>query len=234
MTATIEEIQRGDCLPINEVFQTLQGEASFTGTPALFIRLQGCPVGCSFCDTKHTWDLRQADRIAVDDMLCKVDPAQSYALVAPEHLAGLVDSFQARHVVITGGEPCLFDLTEFCLSVERSGRTVQIETSGTAEVRVSPRAWVTLSPKIGMAGGLSVRRDAVRRANEIKMPVGRPADVEALLEFLAAHDVQASDRRLIWLQPLSRSPKATALCIEAATRLGFRVSVQMHAFIGVR
>ena len=42
--------------PINEMFQTLQGEGYFTGVPAIFIRLQGCPVGCAWCDTKHTWD----------------------------------------------------------------------------------------------------------------------------------------------------------------------------------
>lgn len=42
--------------PINEMFQTLQGEGYFTGVPAIFIRLQGCPVGCARCDTKHTRD----------------------------------------------------------------------------------------------------------------------------------------------------------------------------------
>ncbi len=42
--------------PINEMFQTLQGEGYFTGVPAIFIRLQGCPVGCARCDTKHTWE----------------------------------------------------------------------------------------------------------------------------------------------------------------------------------
>ncbi|MBN0735034.1 7-carboxy-7-deazaguanine synthase QueE, partial [Pseudomonas aeruginosa] len=47
--------------PINEMFQTLQGEGYFTGVPAIFIRLQGCPVGCAWCDTKHTWD-KLADR----------------------------------------------------------------------------------------------------------------------------------------------------------------------------
>ena len=42
-------------LKINEIFDTIQGEAFYTGTPATFIRLQGCPVGCHWCDTKHTW-----------------------------------------------------------------------------------------------------------------------------------------------------------------------------------
>ena len=41
--------------PINEIFQTIQGEGVFTGLPAIFVRLQGCPVGCPWCDTRHTW-----------------------------------------------------------------------------------------------------------------------------------------------------------------------------------
>lgn len=42
--------------PINQVFQTIQGKGYFTGVAAIFIRLQGCPVRCSWCDNKHTWD----------------------------------------------------------------------------------------------------------------------------------------------------------------------------------
>ncbi len=42
---------------VNEIFETIQGEATYTGTPAVFVRLQGCPVGCPWCDTKHTWDV---------------------------------------------------------------------------------------------------------------------------------------------------------------------------------
>jgi len=56
--------------PINEMFQTLQGEGYFTGVPAIFIRLQGCPVGCAWCDTKHTWD-KLADReVSLFSILC--------------------------------------------------------------------------------------------------------------------------------------------------------------------
>ena len=43
--------------PVNEIFQSIQGEATFTGTPSIFVRLQGCPVGCAWCDTKHTWEI---------------------------------------------------------------------------------------------------------------------------------------------------------------------------------
>ena len=48
---------------INEIFETIQGEGHFTGIPSIFIRLQGCPVGCSWCDTKHSWFVNEENRI---------------------------------------------------------------------------------------------------------------------------------------------------------------------------
>ena len=57
-------------LKINEIFDTIQGEAYFTGTPATFIRLQGCPVGCNWCDTKHTGSEGvEKLKIEIDEML---------------------------------------------------------------------------------------------------------------------------------------------------------------------
>lgn len=57
--------------PINEIFQTIQGEGVFTGVPAVFIRLQGCPVGCSWCDTKQTWDKEPAKETTLGDIALK-------------------------------------------------------------------------------------------------------------------------------------------------------------------
>lgn len=68
--------------PINEMFQTLQGEGYFTGVPAIFIRLQGCPVGCAWCDTKHTWD-KLADReVSLFSILAKTKESDNGARAA--------------------------------------------------------------------------------------------------------------------------------------------------------
>jgi len=217
-------------LPVNEIFQSIQGEARWAGTPSVFIRLQGCAVGCPWCDTRHTWTLAAGDEISVAAMLTKTRDAATFARLGADELVALVAAFQARHVVITGGEPCERDLTELTEKLIALGRGVQIETSGTEAVRVAAGTWVTVSPKFDMPGGRRVRDDALARADEWKIPVGKQADIDAALAALA-------DRprpREIWLQPLSRNPKATELCIAGATRLDFRVSVQIHQFLGLR
>lgn len=56
---------------INEIFETIQGEASFTGTPSIFLRLQGCPVGCAWCDTKQTWEVDDVYKVSLDDTVEK-------------------------------------------------------------------------------------------------------------------------------------------------------------------
>lgn len=218
-------------LPVNEIFETIQGEATFTGMPAMFVRLQGCVVGCPWCDTKHTWSLDPANRVSATDMLNKRSDAPTYAALAPGELMNVIEKGWPRHVVITGGEPCEYDLTQLTAAIIEGGRTVQIETSGTREVNADRRAWITLSPKIDMPGGLPLLESAMVRADELKMPVGKPADVVRLRTLLNDHPGFIG---AVWLQPLSQNEKATQLCVEAATVNGWRVSIQTHKFIGVR
>lgn len=225
-------------LPISEVFESVQGEAGWTGTPAVFIRLQGCPVSCGFCDTKHTWNVDPAQEIPAPEMMAKAEDAPTFARMGAMELARhVLGTMRARHIVITGGEPALYDLRPLSEILIEAGRTVQLETSGTHEIRIDPRAFVTVSPKIGMPGGYEVRDDAMARADEIKMPVGKPADVERLRDLVSpvmARKGWLDQIPRIWLQPLSQSAKATALCVEAATANGWRISVQTHKYLGVR
>lgn len=213
--------------PVSQVFFTLQGEARYTGTPATFIRLQGCPVGCGWCDTKYTWEVDEAHATTLGNVLAKggstETPAWAWATV--DDLCKLADT---RHVVITGGEPCLYDLHPLADALHRTC-SVQIETSGTREIKAPSRTWVTVSPKINMPGGFKVREDALRRADEIKFPVGKARDLDVLREHVLPYVLC----NLIWLQPLSQSPKATQLCIDAARREGWRVSIQTHKYIGL-
>ncbi|MCA6943278.1 7-carboxy-7-deazaguanine synthase QueE [Pectobacterium polaris] len=219
--------------PINEMFQTLQGEGYFTGVPAVFVRLQGCPVGCSWCDTKHTWDKLAERETSLDQVLVKTEESDAWgAASADDILARMVQQgYTARHIVITGGEPCIHDLAPLTLQLEKQGFNCQIETSGTHEVRCSPKTWVTVSPKVNMRGGMKVLDQALQRADEIKHPVARERDIEALDALLARLDDDKP--RIVALQPISQKDDATKLCIETCIARNWRLSMQTHKYLNI-
>ncbi len=218
--------------PINEIFYTLQGEASFVGQPSVFIRLQGCNVGCAFCDTKHTWELDTANQLETARITEKTGDRLGWAYFTQDEILSEIAKYPTcRHIVFTGGEPAMHDLRELIAILEDQGYTTQIETSGTEILKVSNKTWVTLSPKIDMPGNKAVLAENVARANEIKMPVGKTQDIEKLKQFLQQYAI--SDK-LIWLQPLSCKENPTKLCIEAALANNWRLSAQVHKYINIR
>ncbi|MBU2871298.1 7-carboxy-7-deazaguanine synthase QueE [Colwellia sp. E2M01] len=217
---------------INELFETIQGEGSFTGQPSIFIRLQGCPVGCSWCDTKHTWDISLDDEVTAETMLTKSEETQHWANFTPEDILALVNDkkFNAKHIVITGGEPCMVDLTPLCELFEQRGYSTQIETSGTFEIITTEKSWVTVSPKVNMRGGYKILNSAMARANEIKHPVATEQHVDDLKALLAEHQVIDTP---IYLQPISQKKRATELAIATCIANNWRLSVQVHKYIGI-
>ena len=98
--------------PINEIFQTIQGEGVFTGLPAIFVRLQGCPVGCPWCDTRHTWVVDPARQVPVSQVLdCSNETDGWSPMSGAQVLASFAElGYRAKPVVITGGVPCLHDM----------------------------------------------------------------------------------------------------------------------------
>jgi 7-carboxy-7-deazaguanine synthase len=217
---------------INELFETIQGEGSFTGQPSIFIRLQGCPVGCSWCDTKHTWDIELKDQVSPDVMFNKTEETVQWSNFTAEDILALVKDkqFRAKHIVITGGEPCMVDLTPLCESFEQEGYSMQIETSGTFEIVTTEKCWVTVSPKINMRGGYKVLASAMLRANEIKHPVATEQHVDDLKTLLAKHKIENTP---IYLQPISQKQRATELAIATCIANNWRLSVQVHKYIGI-
>jgi len=219
--------------PINEIFQSLQGEGVFTGYPSIFLRLQGCPVGCPWCDTQQAWDKRDEAEIPVLDLASKRQPSDSWAAMTAAQLLDYFQQqgYQTRHVVITGGEPCLYDLNPLTDSLAQHGYTLQIETSGTFEVNASDASWVTVSPKIDMKGGYAIKPQAMARANEIKHPVAREKDIQQLKALLASHPV--GEDVVICLQPVSQKKSATALCVQHCIENNWRLSLQTHKYLGI-
>jgi 7-carboxy-7-deazaguanine synthase len=220
-------------LKVNEVFESLQGEGSFTGVPSIFVRLQGCPVGCSWCDTKHTWEISLEEEVTVDTVMQQDYESAEWFFATTESLFALFDKqgYLAKHIVLTGGEPCMYDLTEFTRLAHIRGYSTQIETSGTFEILTSTETWVTVSPKINMQGGYKMRSDALSRANEIKHPVAMQKHIDELDLLLASMDQSALP--LIYLQPISQQKRATDLAVKTCIQRNWRLSLQMHKYIGL-
>lgn len=217
---------------INEIFETIQGEASFTGTPSIFVRLQGCPVGCAWCDTKQTWHTDDTFLVSLDETVEKKADSDHFADCTAHDILDLIANkgYQAKHIVITGGEPCMYDLNPLCDLFHERGFSTQIETSGTFEVLAPETTWVTVSPKINMRGGYPVLTSVMQRANEIKHPVAMMRHVEeldALLSETNTHD------KLVYLQPISQKAKATKLAVDVCIAKNWRLSVQVHKYLGI-
>ncbi|MBW3731665.1 7-carboxy-7-deazaguanine synthase QueE [Aeromonas dhakensis] len=219
--------------PINEIFQTIQGEGVFTGLPAIFVRLQGCPVGCPWCDTRHTWVVDPAREVGVQAVLDCSNESDGWSKMSTAQILASFQQlgYQARHVVITGGEPCLYDLQDLSAALIAAGYQVQIETSGTSEIKTHEQTWVTVSPKINMKGGLPVLVSALERANEIKHPVATERHVEELDALLAT--ARLRDDVVIALQPISQKPRATQLAMATCIARNWRLSIQTHKYLDI-
>jgi 7-carboxy-7-deazaguanine synthase len=189
---------------INEQFFSIQGEGHFTGTPSWFIRLQGCAVGCPWCDSKSTWE-STGPVIKLGDIL-----------------RGL--PYDARHVVITGGEPFEQNIRRLLTCLWNEGRSVQIETSGCYDV-YGP-GWITVSPKFFKP----LSTQALKAANEIKQVVAHKTDIERMQDEVLPHVNQFVP---VYLQPVSNGSRAIKLCVEACKRYGYKLSLQTHKLIGV-
>ena len=114
--------------PVMEHFYTIQGEGVHTGKPAYFIRLAGCDVGCVWCDVKESW------------------PSEGFPLYSPEEMCDWVKSTAAEMVVITGGEPAMYDCNALVDALHKEGYRVHVETSAAYPLQ-GQYDWVCISPK---------------------------------------------------------------------------------------
>jgi 7-carboxy-7-deazaguanine synthase len=115
-------------IPVMEQFYTIQGEGKNTGRAAYFIRVAGCDVGCTWCDVKESWPVDEKQNQTIDS-------------IVKNALAN-----QSRFVVITGGEPTLYDLSSLTKKLKDQTFEIALETSGTNKI-LGHFDWICLSPK---------------------------------------------------------------------------------------
>lgn len=220
---------------VNDVYACIQGEGALAGLPMVLLRLHGCGVGCPFCDTKETWETTAANRVPTLDDALGANPRWC-EMTADALAAALRERFpRLGWVLVTGGEPADQPLGPLVEALHRKHFIAALETSGTALGHVGARFhWVCVSPKIGMPGGRPILPDALASANEIKMVIGRQSDLDKLDTLLADHRGHIPASAMISLQPMSANATATRLCLETALARGWRLSLQLHKYIGAR
>ena len=115
-------------IPLMEEFYSIQGEGFHTGRAAYFIRFAGCDVGCTWCDVKESWDINEHPLVSIESIIKNVSESGT------------------DFVVITGGEPAMYDLTYLVDALHDLKVEIAIETSGAYPI-TGDIDWVCLSPK---------------------------------------------------------------------------------------
>jgi 7-carboxy-7-deazaguanine synthase len=214
---------------IAEVFQSIQGEGGFSGTPSVFVRTTGCNLRCWFCDTPYTsWQpdgTRREWSEVLNDVL-RIDCA---------------------HVVLTGGEPMLQPaIVPLSHALRDAGRFVTMETAGTV-FRAVAADLMSISPKLlnsapHEAGRWRIRHerdrqklDVIRQLvdrfdHQLKFVIDEPRDLDEVVEYLAGMPEVSPGR--VWLMPQGVSgddlAARTAWLAPAAKQLGYRLSPRRH------
>jgi 7-carboxy-7-deazaguanine synthase len=160
-----------DALPVNELFVSLQGEGKLAGTPSVFVRTSGCNLRCWYCDSYHTsWEPTHA-WMELDDVLAEVA------------------SFDAEHVVLTGGEPLVHDGSERLLErLDDRGYHTTVETNGTIATD-APIGLASISPKLANSVP-TADRDPKGDGEWATRHDDRRIDLDALCSLLESHPSQ--------------------------------------------
>ncbi|MFM2189616.1 MAG: hypothetical protein RL491_2 [Bacteroidota bacterium] len=202
------EVPAMSMLPVMESFYTIQGEGAHTGKAAFFIRLAGCDVGCSWCDVKDSWDASLHPTMPIQKLLADT-------MLHP-----------ANTVVVTGGEPCMYDLRELLTGLRQSGKQSHIETSG-AYMLQGDADWICVSPKKFK----KPLPEMISLADELKVVVFHPSDFEWAESFLK--DVKPECQ--LFLQPeFGKSNKMAPLIVEYVKNNPiWRISLQTHKTLDI-
>jgi 7-carboxy-7-deazaguanine synthase len=203
-----ELFDQGKLLPLMEDFYTIQGEGFNTGTAAYFIRLGGCDMGCWWCDVKESWDADLHPLTLTDIMVER-------ALQTPSHA-----------VVVTGGEPVLYNLDYLCHELKSRGVKTFLETAGVRKL-TGIWDWICLSPKKGSIPLL----EYFSVASELKVIIHQESD----LRWAELNAEKAHDGCILFLQPeWSRYNEILPVIVEyIKLHPRWKVSLQTHKFMNI-
>lgn len=198
----------GSLLPLMEEFYTIQGEGFHSGKAAYFIRLGGCDVGCHWCDVKESWD------------------AELHPLTSVDTIVANASKYPSKTVVVTGGEPLLYNLDLLTSKLKEAGIKTFIETSGAYPLS-GQWDWICLSPK-KFKGPMPA---IAPLAGELKVIVFNKSD----FDWAEEHAKLVSDQCKLYLQPeWSKAEQMTPQIIEyVKNNPKWEVSLQTHKYMNI-
>ena len=200
-------LEAGEVLPLMEAFYTIQGEGYHKGTAAYFIRIGGCDVGCHWCDVKESWDPNLHPVSSVQEI---IRTAKKYSDI----------------VVVTGGEPLMWNMGPLTQGLKSLSIKIHIETSGAYPLS-GDWDWFCLSPKKNKLPLVN----AYNRADELKMIIYNNDD----LNFAESQAQNVGLQCKLYLQPeWSKREKIMPLIVEYIMKNPkWRVSLQTHKYLNV-
>lgn len=203
-------------LRVSEIFHSIQGESKAVGTPTVFLRLTGCPLRCSWCDTSYSFSGGEQRELT--------------------EILEAVAAFATSHVCVTGGEPlaqpgCRPLLGRLC----DAGHVVQLETSGALDIAgIDPRVTIVMDCKTPSSGevarNLWSNLGHLRAHDQLKFVIADRADYEWSRQLLAEHALPA--RCAVLFSPVwgRLEPRQLAEWI-LADRLEVCLQVQLHKYL---
>jgi len=198
---------KGTFLPVMEVFLSIQGEGYHTGRASYFIRVGGCDVGCHWCDVKESWNPEIHPLLEVEKIVNNI----------PENI---------KTVIITGGEPTLYNLNFLVKKLKEKNIEIHLETSGIGLIS-NNFDWICLSPKKNELP----KQQFYNLANELKIIVQNKTD----FNFAEVQAEKVNKNAKLFLQPeWSNRNKITPLIIEYIKKnTKWKISLQTHKYLNI-
>ena len=221
-----------DFLPLVEKFHSIQGEGFHTGKSAFFIRLAGCNVGCSWCDTKHSWNQDKYPNVSIKKIINEIKRARDKG---------------ASFLVITGGEPLHHNLDNLCQAINKETSKekqnpikIHLETSGVNKVSGN-FDWITLSPK----RHLPPKTYFLENCNELKIIINDQKDIDFAIEIREAiinkykkwSSKEGSSKldKKYYLQPAWKNDNGFSLTIDfVKNNPEWNLSLQTHKYLKIK
>lgn len=202
------ELKNGRVLPVMESFLTIQGEGYFSGKTSYFLRIGGCDVGCHWCDVKESWDPNLHPLVKVDTIIKSILETN------------------VKTVVITGGEPLMWNMEYLTKQLVKNNIQIHLETSGAYPLSGSFN-WICLSPKKTMKPLSSI----YSLTNELKIIISNKNDFKWAMKFKK----NVNSKCKLYLQPeWSKKDSILPIIIDFVTKNPqWTISLQAHKYMNI-